>query len=377
MPLLQRGELLERQRVDLAEQGERALGGAQPLLPAPRGRTAPARARSARPLVRRRRLNGHELVGAVVGDQGVGVEAELLERALLELLDAHPLLGAGHLVAVHGVDQLVVLAGQVAQRGPHGRAARCSRSARAASTAARASAARWIETSSLASTTVDARRRRPAAARPSRTQPLAPLDRRGPGPRAPPRRRARASRRGRAARGPAPRPCAARAGRPSRPGGRHGPPRRAARARSVSGSSSGRVLGRGQPRLEVGEPGEVLVAGLLGRRRSRVASRSASPRADAGLGAELAELLGHGGQRRVGLVQLGQRDVDPAAGRRAARRRAAAMSKPSRSEAADRLGQLRPGLVDGRLDLEQAGLAGASRRRRSGRRARRRRGSPR
>ena len=50
----------------------------------------------------------------VVGDQPVGVEAELVERPLLELLDPHPLLGAGHLVAVHGVDQLVEVAAQVA-----------------------------------------------------------------------------------------------------------------------------------------------------------------------------------------------------------------------------------------------------------------------
>ena len=59
-------------------------------------------------------MNGIELVGPVVGDQAVGVEAELVERTLLELLDPHPLLGAGHLVAVHGVDQLVEVAPQVA-----------------------------------------------------------------------------------------------------------------------------------------------------------------------------------------------------------------------------------------------------------------------
>ena len=62
----------------------------------------------------------HGQLGAVVGDEPVGLEAELLEGPLLELLDAHLLLGAGHLVAVDGVDQLVVLAGQVAQRGADG-----------------------------------------------------------------------------------------------------------------------------------------------------------------------------------------------------------------------------------------------------------------
>ena len=61
--------------------------------------------------------NGTRCLRAVVVDQPVGVHAELLERTLLELLDPHLLLGARHLVAVHGVDQLVVLAPQVTQRG--------------------------------------------------------------------------------------------------------------------------------------------------------------------------------------------------------------------------------------------------------------------
>ena len=54
----------------------------------------------------------------------------------------------------------------------------------------------------------------------------------------------------------------------------------------------------------------------------------------AGLRAVLAELLGHRGQGRVGLVQLGQRDVDAASGPRAARAPSRDMSKPSRSAAA-------------------------------------------
>ena len=63
---------------------------------------------------------GDERGRAVVVDQAGGVEAELLQRALLELLDAHLLLGAGHLVAVDGADELVVLAAEVAQPGAHG-----------------------------------------------------------------------------------------------------------------------------------------------------------------------------------------------------------------------------------------------------------------
>ena len=114
MPLLHRGELLQRERVDLAEHAQRPLGRAQPLLLLLADERDGLRERAV--LVRGGRRD--QLVGAVVGHQAVGVEAELLERALLELLDPHPLLGAGHLVAVHGVDQLVVLAGQVAQPGP-------------------------------------------------------------------------------------------------------------------------------------------------------------------------------------------------------------------------------------------------------------------
>ena len=99
VPLLQGRELLEGQRVDPAELGQRALGGAQPLglLLAVEGR--PARACSSPSATSP--VNGHQLVGAVVGDQAVGVEAELVERPLLQLLDAHPLLGPRHLVAVH------------------------------------------------------------------------------------------------------------------------------------------------------------------------------------------------------------------------------------------------------------------------------------
>jgi hypothetical protein len=51
----------------------------------------------------------HQLVRAVVGRSGPRIQPELFERALLELLDPHPLLGAGQLVAVHRVDQFVVL----------------------------------------------------------------------------------------------------------------------------------------------------------------------------------------------------------------------------------------------------------------------------
>ena len=168
MPLLERGELLERERVDLAEHRQRALGGAEPLLlllaDVRRRLRAPSSA-----FGRPRRLDRrHEVVGAVVRDQRVGVEPELLQRALLELLDAHPLLGAGHLVAVHGVDQLVVLAAEVAQPGADRAAAPPRGRARACSTAARSSAAAARSTPPAGP--ARRRRRRPTASatRPSR-----------------------------------------------------------------------------------------------------------------------------------------------------------------------------------------------------------------
>ena len=166
---------------------------------------------------------------AVVVDEPVGVEPELLERALLELLDPHLLLGAGHLVAVDGVDQLVVLAAEVAQPGAYGHQLLLAALARllhrgalvggVASRSARAGAAR------------SGRRRRPPARPGPPGSGARAARRRGRGTHARPARRGAASRRARAARGPAPRRCGARGGRPSRPGAPRGPPRRASRAR--------------------------------------------------------------------------------------------------------------------------------------------------
>ena len=310
MPLLERGELLQRQRVDLAEHGQRALGG--------RSRLALLLAVVRRGVGRRLAVGdlageGHELVGAVVGDQRVLVETELLQGPLGELLDAHALLGAGHLVAVHGVDQLVVLAGQVAQRGPDrqqlllavGRGTPRPRRA--------ASAARWIDTSSLASTAATAT---PTAwaARPSRIS----RSRRSMA-------RARASRSASAAR-------SSESARPWRARARSSLVRSARRAsisawRAVAGGLD-QALARRRCRaprrwrpgprsrrlLELGEPGEVLLAGLLGGRHRLRRSARPRPAAAARLRAVVAELLGHGGEGRVGLVQLGERDVDAALG---------------------------------------------------------------
>ena len=99
MPLLQRGELLERQRVDLAEHGQLALGGLEPLAAAAPGRRAPARPSWGTPSASAT-STGTGWSGPYSATSASSVEAELLEGPLLELLQAHPLLGAGHLVAV-------------------------------------------------------------------------------------------------------------------------------------------------------------------------------------------------------------------------------------------------------------------------------------
>ena len=85
-------------------------------------------------------------------------------------------------------------------------------------------------------------------------------------------------------------------------------------------------------------------------------SRSASAAGGAHLGPELAELLGHRGERGVGLVQLGERDVDPLL------RVVPLVVQPGHVEGeplgrGDGLGELGGRLVDGGLDLEQARLA--------------------
>ena len=116
----------------------------------------------------------------------------------------------------------------------------------------------------------------------------------------------------------------------------------------------GGVVRRGQAALEVGEPGQVLVAGLLGG-RDRVGDPLGLGAGRARGGAVVAELLGHGGQGRVGLVQLGQRDVDPALGVEALGLETGDVEAEPLG-GGDRLGQLGRGVVVGRLDLQQAGL---------------------
>jgi hypothetical protein len=116
VPLLQRRELLQRERVHLAELLARSAdlsrfscsarwnvgaGCADPpdhrAAPRPRRRARAARADAARTPRRAPRLH-----------------PQLLQRLALQLLDPHPLLGTEHFTSVHRVGQLVELALEVA-----------------------------------------------------------------------------------------------------------------------------------------------------------------------------------------------------------------------------------------------------------------------
>ena len=105
--LFQRGELLQRQRVDPAQLGQLSFGAfGATFLGGPvkrqRGRRRHLLAALAGLLV-----FGHLQLGrrqrhlrAIFGDQHLGRHAELFEHHLLELLDAQRRLRFGHLVAV-------------------------------------------------------------------------------------------------------------------------------------------------------------------------------------------------------------------------------------------------------------------------------------
>ena len=204
VPLLERRELLERERVDPAQGLQPPLGLAQPLLlllahvghRLGRGVGVLPRADDVR----------HLAVRAELVDEHLGVDAELLDRLGLQLLDAGDLAGAGHLVAVGGV-------GEVAQLVLHARPARRAaprRPARARAGRPRRRRAAWSRGPARRR---PARRRRPRRrARPRRRWPRAGGARdaraaaRGRPARCGPR--PRASRPGPSAPGPAPRGCA-------------------------------------------------------------------------------------------------------------------------------------------------------------------------
>ena len=110
--LLQRGELLKRQRVDPAQFGQVALSPLGTSLlggPVERHRRRCGHLFSALPSLlvfghlQVRGRQGH--LRSVFGDQIVAGHAELFEHHLLELFDAQRGLGFGHLVAVQRVGQ--------------------------------------------------------------------------------------------------------------------------------------------------------------------------------------------------------------------------------------------------------------------------------
>ena len=112
------------------------------------------------------------------------------------------------------------------------------------------------------------------------------------------------------------------------------------------------LLGGRESLLELGEAGEVLVAGGLGL-VDGLREPLGLALGGAGLRAVLAELLGDGGEGGVGLVELGQRDVDALVGLEPLGLEAAEVeAEPlaGRGGLEQRLG----GLVDGALDLDQA-----------------------
>ena len=101
MALLERRELLEGERVDLAQQRQRLLRGAVTALLLGADVRAGLGIRSAVLLVTGRPRRGrHVHVRPVVGDKRLRLHPELGHRALLQRLDAQPLLGPRDLTHV-------------------------------------------------------------------------------------------------------------------------------------------------------------------------------------------------------------------------------------------------------------------------------------
>ena len=292
-----------------------------------------------------------QLLGAVLGDQAGLVEPDLLQRPLDQLLDPHPLLGAGHLVAVHRIDELVVLAGQVAQPRPHQQELLLALAACGLGERPRLGSKvhRDLQPGQ------DRRHRDPDRMRGQTLtdQPFATFDRPGSGLPLGLRRTHQPVR----AAVEGTRALLAGAQRQSRVG--LGLSRGTCRVREAFALGRvrlvvGGLVGVGQSLLEVGKPSEVRVARLLrgdDRRGDALGLRAGS----AGLGAEVPELLGDRGQGRVRLVKLGQGDVDPALGVEPLGLEPGDVEREPLARG-DRPGQLARGVVVRRLDLEQARL---------------------
>lgn len=124
MPLLQRRELLQRERVHLPELLVRPFGRLEPLLLLGAVERAGLVARILGVLREHLALGGergrHELMRPVLLDEPRGLHPQLLQRLGLQLLDPHPLLGPEHFPSVHGVGELVELALEVTPLVPGG-----------------------------------------------------------------------------------------------------------------------------------------------------------------------------------------------------------------------------------------------------------------
>ena len=120
--LLQRGELLQRQRVHPAEQREVLLGRAAPGAPGRPGRTAPAAAGGSPRPASRTRPSGAAPAPRCPGRTrrpGRRRRSRGLGDPLAPAARSAAALGAGHLVAVHRVGQPFQLAGQPGGSSPH------------------------------------------------------------------------------------------------------------------------------------------------------------------------------------------------------------------------------------------------------------------
>src|SRR5262249_10935353 len=116
--LLQRGELFEGKRIDLAEQRQLALRPRGALLldrPVVRLRLRFRLARVLRGahLDRGRR---HRRLRAVLVEESSNVEPEVLGRLRLELLEPEPLFGAGDLVTMYGGRQPLEVGAEASTR---------------------------------------------------------------------------------------------------------------------------------------------------------------------------------------------------------------------------------------------------------------------
>ncbi len=115
--LLQCGELLQCQWVDLAQQCETALRRLEPslLLRAVIGVGLRRGGVGIDLVAGGRGRRRHQLIGAVLRHEGIRLDAELLDDAPLHLLDAQALLRARDLVAMHRVGQPLHLRAKLAK----------------------------------------------------------------------------------------------------------------------------------------------------------------------------------------------------------------------------------------------------------------------